>query len=234
MTSSQIKNVIVGKTISVYFKDGTKVATMKPHRLMEYLSEIGQWTFTVERTMDEEALKTLDILKEATKADVTVTGDKTFKFKVKKEFIKASTAPVENKTYIRLGRDAIFDNAAAAFEHVRTVEKKEAPAGIMVGLTKTFDRGTVEGQIKSVFSDVINYGLIPAVAKKVTDFARITAENANYDSLRKAVKEGASAAEGYSVNTTFKFLYLVTTAEELASTEAAAETKEEAPAEKAA
>jgi hypothetical protein len=38
---------------------------------------------------------------------------------------------------------------------------------MIVGLTKTFERGSVEGQIKSVFGDVFAYGMIPPVAAKV-------------------------------------------------------------------
>lgn len=236
---SKIRLVVVGKTNSVYFTDDRKIATLGADRLMEYLVAAGQWTFNVDRTMDPEAVANVKKLGEELKADIQVTGDKSFKFKVKKEFVQASTAPTPAKTYIRLGKDAIFDNAAAAFEHARNVAKQPAPAGIMVGLTKTFERGSVEGQIKSVFSDVITYGVeVPAVAKKVLDFAELTSKDARYDALRAAVADGASAAEGSSVNSTFKYLYLVTAAKELAvSTEeapAADDSREEDAAVKAA
>lgn len=231
--TTKIRNVIVGKTISVYFVDGKKVATMKAHRLMEHLVAAGQWTFNVERTMDEGATEHVKALAEELKADISVVGDTTFKFKVRKDFIQTSTAPVEAKTYIRLGRDAIFDNVQAAFDHVRNVAKEAVPANMMVGLTKTFDRGTVEGQIKSVFSDVITYGVeAPAVAKKVTDFLAITDKDDRYAALRVAIEEGAAAAEGFSVNSTFKYLYLVTTAKELLA--AAPEVQDEAKTEEAA
>lgn len=213
---AKIKNVVVGRTVSVYFSDDVKIATMGSHKLMEYLNQNRQWTFTVERTHDEEAMANIEKLKADLNAEVTATGNTTFKFKVTPKHIEEQTAEKEPKVYVRLGRNAMFDKPEDAFAYVRNHTKEAVPANMNHGLTKTFDRGSVEGQIKSVFNDVLTYGTdAAAVAQKVRDFKRITDADERYDPLRKAVETGAAAAEGFSVTTTFKYLYLVTVAKEL-------------------
>lgn len=214
--TSKIKNIVVGNTISAYFMDGNSIATMKPHRLMEILAELNQWTFPVERTSVEGAAERVQSLGKELKAEVTVTGDNTFKFKVSKDTVKTATAPAAPKHYIRLGKDAIFDNVEAAFNHVKSVAKTPAPANIINGLTKTFEKGSVEGQVKSVFHDVYTHGVeVPAVAQKVRDFQRLTDADSRYDALRAAVKAGQPSTETESVTTTFKYGFLIAIAKEL-------------------
>ena len=213
---SKIKTVIAGaKTLTVHFADGEKRATMGPTKLAEYLAEAGQWTFNVERTVDEGAATRVTDLQEELNASVEQTGERTFKFKVNKDGIKTMVAEKPPVNYIRLGRAATFTEAQSAAEYVRNTAKKEMPENKIAKLTATFEKGSVEGQVSSVFGDVLAYGPVGPVAAKLRDFVRITDADARYDELRAAYQSGAAVTDNFSPTAVFKYWFLLVTAAEL-------------------
>ncbi|HEC66820.1 MAG TPA: hypothetical protein ENI23_16215 [bacterium] len=89
---------------------------------------------------------------------------------------KATVAPKENKSFIILGRQLVFDDANKAMDYISANAGVDAlPEKYQNTLTKTFLNGKAVGQIDSMFRDFKKYG--KAVKGKVGEFNRLVSES---------------------------------------------------------